>query len=70
MQTPDNLARAARIAPHVGTYRWQHDEHEHFDVVLADMLADLMHWADAYGEDFDAALTTARMNYSAETAGE
>ncbi len=37
---------------------------------LGDLLADLMHWADRKGYDFDAALDRARFHYEAETAGE
>jgi hypothetical protein len=37
---------------------------------LGDLLADLMHWADRKGYDFDAALECARAHYHAETAGE
>lgn len=33
---------------------------------LSDLLSDLMHWGDCYGEDFEQALTSARMNYAAE----
>lgn len=34
--------------------------------VVGDLLADLMHYADAQRLDFDALLDTARMNYDAE----
>jgi hypothetical protein len=37
---------------------------------LADLLADLMHWADRNNYDFDAALDRARYHYEAETVGE
>jgi hypothetical protein len=37
---------------------------------LGDLLADLMHWADRKGYDFDAALECARTHYHAETVGE
>jgi hypothetical protein len=37
---------------------------------LGDLLADLMHWADRKGNDFDAALHSARSHYEAETAEE
>jgi len=37
---------------------------------LADLLADLMHWADRNSHDFDAALERARWHYEAETAAE
>lgn len=36
------------------------------DNSLRDLLANLMHWADEQGEDFDDALRVARMNYAAE----
>jgi hypothetical protein len=35
---------------------------------LGDLLADLMHWADRAGYDYDAALDRARGHYEAETA--
>lgn len=38
-------------------------EREHW---LTDTLADLMHWAHANGQDFDAALSTATMHFSEE----
>lgn len=34
--------------------------------VLADLLADLMHWADSAGYDFDQELSRARSNYVSE----
>jgi len=34
---------------------------------LGDLLADLMHWADRNGYDFDAALDPGRWHYDAET---
>jgi hypothetical protein len=37
---------------------------------LGDLLADLMHWADRKGYDFDVALQCARIHYEAETAEE
>lgn len=37
---------------------------------LPDLLANLMHWADREGTDFNANLETARMHYEAETRGE
>jgi hypothetical protein len=37
---------------------------------LGDLLADLMHWADRKGYDFEAALDRARFHYEAETAEE
>lgn len=35
--------------------------------VLPDMLADLMHWCDRNGQDFDDCLRRARDHYTAET---
>ncbi len=32
-------------------------------------LADIMHYCDAMGRDFDASLSTARMHHKAETTG-
>jgi hypothetical protein len=37
---------------------------------LGDLLADLMHWADRKGYEFQAALDCARQHYDAETGGE
>jgi hypothetical protein len=37
---------------------------------LGDLIADLMHWADARNFDFDAALHRARHHYEAELAEE
>lgn len=37
---------------------------------LCDLLADLMHWADRNGQDFDSQLDRARMHYAAETEPE
>ena len=36
---------------------------------LADLLCDLMHWADRRQYDFDEALACARQHYDAETGG-
>lgn len=35
---------------------------------LADLLADLMHWCDRHGQDFEPMLARGRMHYEAETA--
>lgn len=37
------------------------------DNALKDLLADLMHYCDRNGEDFDVALDAARFHYKAET---
>ena len=37
---------------------------------LADLLADLMHWCNVYGQDFDRELCQARSHYQAETEPE
>ena len=37
---------------------------------LCDLLADLMHWCNVYGQDFDHELGRARMHYEAETEPE
>lgn len=37
---------------------------------LADLLADLMHWCDREGIDFDDARESAGLNYAAEVGGE
>jgi hypothetical protein len=38
------------------------------DEALIDLICDLMHWCDRNNADFDAALSTARVHYDAETA--
>ena len=35
--------------------------------VIGDLLADLMHWCDRNGVEFDTALSRARRHYEAET---
>jgi hypothetical protein len=40
-----------------------------FEDSLGDLLCDLMHWADRYDFDFNAALETARDHYTEETGG-
>ena len=35
---------------------------------VSDLLADLMHWCDRFGQDFNAELRRARNHYGAETA--
>lgn len=40
------------------------------DTALGDMLAHLMHWAEAKGIDFDDCLRSGRMHYDAETEEE
>jgi hypothetical protein len=37
---------------------------------LADLLGDLMHWSNVYGQDFDRELDSARRHYASETATE
>lgn len=37
---------------------------------ITDVLADLMHWCDEYGTDFNEAIESARMHYAAEIKGE
>lgn len=37
---------------------------------LKDLLANLMHWADQHGQDFEDALRVARMHYEAEVQEE
>jgi len=34
--------------------------------VVCDLLADMMHWCDLNGKDFDAELSRGRMHYEAE----
>jgi hypothetical protein len=37
---------------------------------LADLLGDLMHWSNVYGQDFDRELDRARRHYASETTTE
>lgn len=38
------------------------------EALAKDLMADLMHWCDANGQDFHVALGEARYNYEAEKA--
>ena len=40
------------------------------DTALGDLLANLRHWADANGQDFEYAIANSEMHYLAEVAGE
>jgi len=42
----------------------------HYEDALSDLLTGLMHWADRYDFDMDAALERARGQYEAETGGD
>lgn len=37
--------------------------------VVGDLLADIMHWCDRYGVNFEERLANARMHYDAEVNG-
>lgn len=39
-----------------------------FEDAVSDLLANLMHWCDRAGQDFDQELRRARSHYAAETA--
>lgn len=39
-----------------------------FEDAVCDLLANLMHWCDRFGQDFNAELRRARNHYDAETA--
>ena len=62
----DNRARWAAAALHCFQRETGTDDED----ALPDLLADLMHWCDRNSSDFDAALSTARMHYDAETSPE
>jgi hypothetical protein len=54
----------------VGTYSWNvGDESEPQDTIVADLLADLMHYCDLVGEDFEELVDRARFHYTAEKNG-
>jgi hypothetical protein len=40
------------------------------ETTIGDLLADLMHWCDAYGVDFNVALKRGQRRYEAETESE
>ena len=61
-----NASRAARVRPMVEGYADRHDSGEPIGTVLADMLADLMHYADVVGEPWDAIARRAERNHAAE----
>lgn len=70
MTEPTNLDRAARVAALLDQYADAHDKGSEPETVLTDVLADLMHWADAYGVDFRPALWLATEHHAAEVNGE
>jgi hypothetical protein len=57
----NNEARIERAAAAIGTY-------DEYGEELIDLLADLLHWAERNGHDFDDALRIARGHYEAERA--
>jgi hypothetical protein len=59
-----NSDRAERAASAVRAHR--PDDPEDAEQSLADLLADLMHWADRDGADFSRAVERAERNYRAE----
>lgn len=66
---PDGMndKRAGWAAAGIAAYRSATDSDP--DYALADLLGDLMHWADRNGRDFDRDLERARHHYAAETTG-
>ena len=65
MTTPKGRASAS-LAAYI-TYSAVHGENRADDNALADLLADLMHWADSEPDiDFDSHLDAARMYYNRE----
>jgi hypothetical protein len=67
---PDNMngARAGWAGAALSTFMTETGTDQ--EDALGDLLADLMHWADRNGYDFDAALERARGYYEEETFGE
>lgn len=65
----DNNARASFGAVALSAFI-QHVGKDVPETELADLLADLMHLADAMGLDFDSALATAERNHREELRGE
>lgn len=69
-QEPTNLSRAQLAKDALEAYRpetsfppWTEDD---FRDRLTDLLADLMHYANAHDLDFDECLDTARYHYEEE----
>ena len=60
-----NDKRAAWAGAAVSSFRQATGTDE--EDALCDLLAELMHWADRSGHDFDAVLHRARDHYEAET---
>lgn len=61
----NNEQRVDRAGRMMDIYAQRCDETDH-DTLLGDLLADLMHWADCYGLDFERKLTSATVNYEME----
>jgi hypothetical protein len=64
------VGKAANVREYVEAYANQIDPGEDIDVVLADLLADLQHYAAIVGVDWQSLLSTAAANVEAERRGE
>ena len=58
--------KAKRANEIIHDYRDKYDKDEDSQTVLVDLLADLMHWAEAVGVDFDGALEWAAQHFTWE----
>jgi len=68
---PDNRDRAERATETVGRYKRlaygaKQAPHEPNDQAVGDLLADLMHYCDLHGYDFDWQVQKARDHFAAE----
>lgn len=64
------LGKAARVREYVETYRDATEPGEDIATVLADMLADLQHYAAIVGADWDETTRRAAEHVEAERMGE
>ena len=61
-----NNDRAAWAEIAINNFRNEVMQGEDDDTTIGDLLANILHYCDQYGVDFDARLTTARMHFEAE----
>lgn len=66
----DNNARASFAALALVTYTDKVGDSGELGTQISDLLGDLMHLCDSLGVEFDSAVDTARMHYTAEIRGE
>ena len=66
----NNTAKASWAAQALTCYVDRVGDNGYIETNVADLLADLLHLADAVGFEFSSALSTAYTNFMAETNGE